>query len=108
MTHILRRARELIDLSHEDEILFPQALILLFQDALSLRDEHVARRATRSELRECADLLEDALQELLDTPRSNLEQARFVNHLQNRLSKWFTFLRHENVDATSKPFARRS
>ena len=89
-------------------VLFPQAIILFSQDALALRDEHVAKRATRSELRECADVLEDALQELLDTPRSNLEQARFVKHVRNHLSKWFTILRQKNVDATSKPFAQRS
>lgn len=101
VAHILRRARELKELARGAGVLFPQAIILLFQDALTLRDEHAQGRATRAELRDCADLLEDALRVLVAAPRSNAEHAKFANHLQNHLSEWFTFLRHENVDATN-------
>jgi transposase len=101
VAHILRRARELRDMANGAGVLFPQAIILLFQDALVLRDEHLAGRATQAELRECADLLEDALQALVDEPHSNPDQARFAKHLRNHLGEWFTFLRHANVDATN-------
>lgn len=101
VAHILRRARELRDIARGAGVLFPRSIILLFQDALALRDEHTAGRATRDELCECADLMEDALLALVATPRSNSEHARFAKHLRNHLSEWFTFLRHADVDATN-------
>ncbi len=79
--HILRHSRELRDMTSGAGVLFPQAITLLFQDALALRDKHLAGRATQTELRDCADLLEDALQELVNLPRSNPDQARFAKHL---------------------------
>lgn len=108
VAHILRRARELREVAQSEGSLargsgisLPEAIILLFQDALALRDEHVAGRATPAELNECADLMEEALQELVNTPRSNPDHARFAKHLRHHLSEWFTFLRHADVDATN-------
>ena len=76
VVQILRHARELSDMASGAGVLVPQAIILLFQDALVLRDEHLAGRATQSELRKCADLLEDTLQELVNSPRSNPERSQ--------------------------------
>lgn len=45
--------------------------------------------------------MEDALQELINKPRSNPDHARFAKHLHHHLSERFTFLRHANVDATN-------
>jgi transposase len=101
VAHILRRARELKDVARGVGVLFPQAIILLFQDALALRDAHLQGSATRAELSDCADLLEDALGALVTTPRSNAEHAKFAKHLRNHLGEWFTFLRHADVDATN-------
>jgi len=108
VAHILRRARELCEVARSEGtiargagVLFPQAIILLFQDAVALRDEYAAGRATLTELHECADLLQEALQTLVDAPRSNPDHARFAKHLRNHLGEWFTFLRHPEVDATN-------
>ncbi len=101
VAHILRRTRDLRDMASRAGVLFPHAIILLFQVTLASCDDYVARHATCPELRECAELLDDSLQALVETPHSNPEHTRFAKHLRNHPSEWFTFLRHVNVDATN-------
>jgi transposase len=101
VAHVLRRAHDLLEVATRGAVKFPRAVIELFQQALTARDEFRKRNLTRARLRELADEVTLKLRVLTCFRRANPDHERFAKHLERHAAEFFTFLRLPNVEATN-------
>lgn len=101
VSHVLRRAHDLLEFAIRGAVIFPRAVIELLQRALTARDEFRKRKRTRAQLRALADELTTRLRVLTCFRRAHPDHERFAKHLERHASEFFTFLRLPNVEATN-------
>ncbi len=101
LAHLLRRCVEMIEAATRGAVRFPRQVKELLQDALRLRDRHLAGEVGDHGLAVSRGRLETRLDHLLYWTRSNPANERFAKHLDKHRHQLFTFLRHPGLDATN-------
>lgn len=103
LAHLLRRAKELLEVSSRGAVRFPRQLKALLQDALELRDRRDAREISPHGLAVATGRLESRLGRLLRWTRYNEANERFAKHIHRHRDQIFTFLKHPEIEATNWP-----
>jgi transposase len=103
LAHLLRRAKEMLEVATRGAVRFPRKVKALLQDALELRDRRDAHEISSHGLAVVRGRLERRLRLLLGMRLSNADNRRFRNHLRNHEDQILTFLRREDLEATSWP-----
>jgi transposase len=101
LAHLLRRCVELIEAATAGAVRFPRQVKALLQDALALRDRHVAGTVSHHGLTVARGRLETRLDHLLCWTRTNAANERFAKHLAKHRHQLFTFLYRPGMDATN-------
>jgi transposase len=101
LAHVLRRAREMLEMATRGAVRFPRQLVELFTGAVHLRNEYVAGRVPAAEWAGARDRCETRLLELLHRRRVTPGYQTLADHLGNHFASWFTFLTDEAVPATN-------
>jgi transposase len=99
--HVMRRALEMLELAVGGAVHFPREMLMLFKEALRLRDRHEQGQLTENDLADGYLTLSVALQNLVERPRQNQANQTLANHLANHLTEWFWFLLQPGLDATN-------
>lgn len=103
LAHLLRRARELIEVALGMAARFPKQVKALLQGALALRDRRDAGEVSPHGVLVATGQLESRLDDVLSTHTTHPANERFRKHLAGHRDDLFTFLRLPNVEATSWP-----
>jgi transposase len=103
LAHLLRRAREMLEVASKGAVRFPRKVKALLQDALELRDRRDAHKISPHGLAVVRGRLERRLRLLLDMRLAHEGNRRFRNHLRNHQDQILTFLRRKDIEATSWP-----
>jgi transposase len=101
LAHLLRRAKEMLEVATRGAVRFPRKVKALLQDALELRDRRDAHRISRHGLAVLRGRLERRLRLLLDMRLGHEGNRRFQDHLRNHQDQILTFLRRKDLEATS-------
>ena len=103
LTHLLRRANELIEHLHRTAARIPRRIKAFLQNALDLRDRHRDRAISDQGFAVARGRLEKRLDRLLGL-RSNVSDCRrFLNHLIRHRDQLLTFLYEEDIEASNWP-----
>lgn len=100
VAHVLRRARDLLDVAKGGEVHFPKQVIALFTEAVHWRNAS-SQALTVDQLEAQREAFDDRLNLLLSHPRSVPAHRTFVKHLWNHFSEWFTFVFDPQVEPTN-------
>jgi len=106
VTHLLGRARTLLETATRGAVQFPRKVKALFQDALALRNRSrcIGTAAISPHgLAVARGRLENRLDDLLDGRFSNPHNLRFRNHLARHRDQLFTFLYQRGIEASNWP-----
>lgn len=103
LTHLIRRAGELLESATRGAVRFPRAVKALLQDALTLRDRRDQGLVSSHGLAVAEGRLQHRLDRLLNFTLSNPENEKFAAHLAHHSHQIFTFLGHAEVEATNWP-----
>ena len=103
VTHLLGRARTLLETATRGAVQFPRKVKALFQNALALRDRRDAAAISPQGLAVARGRLENRLDDLLDGRFSNPHNLRFRNHLARHRDQLFTFLYQPGIKASNWP-----
>lgn len=101
LTHLLRRCHELLETAVRGAVLFPRKVKALLQQALAIRDRRDAGEILPATVARRADTLEQQMEQLLLPTKQHADNERFAAHLWKHFDELFTFLRHDDVDATN-------
>ena len=103
LAHLLRRAKELLEVATRGAVRFPRAVKALLQDALDLRDRRDAHAISPDGVAVVRGRLDRRLGALLDMRLAHEDNRRFQRHLRNHADQILTFLRRADLEATSWP-----
>lgn len=101
VAHLLRRARELLELACGGAARFPGRVKQLLCDALALRDRREAGTISDHGLASVRGRLERRLDGLMTMRLSYAPHVRFQNHLSRHRDEILTFLYDPRLDATN-------
>lgn len=100
--HLIRRCRDLIQVSTPTAARFPRAVQEILEQGLSLRDRYLAQKITLHGLWTATGRLEAELDRLLDKTYQDPANRRLAKHLRQERPYLFTFLYCPGlVDATN-------
>ena len=99
--HALHRAHDLEKVQVGRAKVFPRQVIDLFQGALAVRDQFLAKELDESALKVAYDHYVDELLDLTRKPRVNADNERLAKHLYGHGEQWLTFLEDPSVPATN-------
>ena len=99
--HLLERCREILETATGGAVLFPRRVQALLQESLEIRDQRDHNALTPAAACAQADALDARMDQLLHWTKSNAINERFAKHLAKHRRQWFTFLRHQGIDATN-------
>jgi len=106
VAHLLRRCRDLVEMSSSRAAKFPRAVKGLLQSGLALRDRYGQGAVSQYGLRIGAGRLEAALDRLLANQYRSRGNQRLAKHLQRQRPWLLTFLHCPGLDATSNAAER--
>jgi len=101
LAHLHRRCRQLLLTATAGAALFPRQVRQLLADALALRDRREAGQVSAHGLAVAVGHLQGRLERLLETPKTNPDNARLAKHLGRHQDQLFTFLKVPGLDATN-------
>jgi len=101
LAHLLRRCKELLETAVRGAVLFPRKIKALLKRALGIRDRRDAGLILPATANRYAHTLEIQMRQLLLPIKQHAGNERLAEHLWNHRDELFTFLRHEDVDATN-------
>ncbi len=101
LAHLLRRCGELLQTATRGAVNFPRQVKALLTGALAVRDDRDAGKISARTVAAKTQDLDTAMNRLLRWTRTHPPNERFAAHLSKNRGHLFTFLRHENVDATN-------
>ncbi len=99
--HLTRRCREMIADADRGQARVPHAMLRIFLRALHLRDARDLGQLTPSELAQTLALLKVRVDKLLAGNVQHQPNVRLLKHVTTQRDHLFTFLEHNNVDATN-------
>ena len=100
--HLIRRCRDLIQVSTPTAARFPRAVQEILEQGLTLRDRYLAQKITLHGLWTATGRLEAELDRLLDKTYQDPANRRLAKHLRHERPYLFTFLYCPGlVDATN-------
>ena len=99
--HLLRRLRELAAAATRGAVHYPRRLIVLFTEAIHLRNRHLAGEVTAEQLHEARQSFDERLEQLARPAREVPAYETLSEHLWKHLEEWFTFLSHPEVEPTN-------
>jgi hypothetical protein len=100
--HLIRRCRDLIQVSTPTAARFPRAVKEILEQGLALRDRYLAQKITLHGLWTATGRLETKLDRLLDKTYQDPANRRLAKHLRHERPYLFTFLYCPGlVDATN-------
>lgn len=99
--HLLRRCGELLETATRGAVLFPRRVKALLQKALGIRDRRDAGLILPATAIRYAHALDIQMEQLLVPVKLHAGNERFAAHLWKHFDELFTFLRHDDVDATN-------
>jgi transposase len=99
--HLLRRCKEMLETAMRGAVIFPRKVKAILQQALAIRDQRDAGEILPVTAIRYADRLDIQMEQLLLPTKQHAGNERFAEHLWNHRDQLFTFLRHEDVDATN-------
>lgn len=101
VAHLLRRCHEMLETAVRGAVLFPRRIKAILQQALAIRDRRDAGDILPATATRWASTLDIQMEQLLLPPRQHAGNERLAQHLWNHRAELFTFLRHDDVDATN-------
>jgi transposase len=101
LNHPLARARRLLDIQVGAARRFPQQVIDLIQESLTVRDRFLAGGLSEARLYRAHEDFTLRLLDLCDHPRVNALNQRLANHLALHGEQWFLFLIDPSIPATN-------
>ena len=101
VAHILRRAREMLEVAVGGAVRFPGQVIEIFTGAIHLRNEYLAGRVSEGEWESARNRYENRLLPILLVPRARADYQRLSDHLSNHFESWFGFLTDAELEATN-------
>ncbi len=103
LAHLLRRCREMIEVSWGAGLCFPRRVSTLLHDALDLRDRYVCGEVSRHGARVARGFLRRRLDALLEPNFRSGSNRRLAAHLRRNRDALFLFVDRKNVEATNWP-----
>jgi transposase len=103
LAHLLRRCREMIEVSWGAGRSFPRRVGELLHDALDLRDRYVGGAISRHGARVARGLLRRRLEALLEPRFKSTSHRRLAAHLRRNRDALFFFVDRKDVEATNWP-----
>jgi transposase len=107
LEHLIRRCREMVQIATPATAQFPTAVKTLLQQALRLRDRHLARSVSAHGLAVATGRLEAWMDRLLERNFHCPANRRLAKHLRHEQLHLFTFLHCPGLHATNN-FAERA
>jgi len=101
LAHLLRRCKELLETARRGAVIFPRKVKALLLESLELRDQRDAGKITANTAARKADDLQERMRKLVTPVKTNAANERLGRHLLRHGSQLFTFLRHQEIDATN-------
>jgi len=103
LAHLLRRTKEMLEVSSQEAAEFPLAVKTLLKEGLQLRDRYAQGQIETHGLAVATGKLEARLDRLLESPAAATSPAnrRLANHLLGERDALFTFLYCPGLDATN-------
>jgi transposase len=101
VAHVLRRARELLELATRGAVRFPRQVIALFTEAIHWRNGYVPGMWTDNQLERQREAFDDRLLALVRRPRVVPEFATLAKHLRNHFEQWFAFVFDPRIEPTN-------
>jgi transposase len=103
LAHLLRRCKEMLEVSTAEAAEFPQTVKAILQEGLQLRDRYAQGQLETRGLAIAAGKLEARMDRLLESPEADTSAAnrRLANHLLSELDAIFIFLHCPGLDATN-------
>jgi len=103
LAHLLRRCREMIEVSWGAGLSFPRRVSALLHDALDLRDRYLSGEISRHGARVARGFLRRRLDVLLELHFTSTSNRRLAAHLRRNRDALFFFVDRKNVEATNWP-----
>jgi transposase len=103
LAHLLRRCREMMELSWGAGRRLPRRVSALLHEALDLRDRYVGRAVSRHGARVARGFLLKRLDALLSPRFRSESHRRFAAHLRRNRDALFFFIDRKDVEATNWP-----
>lgn len=101
LAHLLRRCREMIEVSGPAAVRFPQTVKEILQQGLQLRDLRHEGEISKHGFAVACGRLEARLDRVLGSSYRSAANERLANHLRRERDAIFTFLYCEGLDATN-------
>jgi transposase len=101
LAHVLRRAREMLEIATRGAVRFPRQVIALFTDAIHLRNRHLRGEVSADDLAAARDRFDDRLLTLTERPRIDPANERLAQHLWRHSHEWFPFLTDPAIEPTN-------
>jgi transposase len=101
LSHLLKRCREMAQITSPVAAAFPLAVKGLLQTSLELRDRYERGEVSEHGLRTATGRVEAKLERTLEKHYRNPANQRLANHLLHEQPGIFTFLRCPGLDATN-------
>ena len=101
VAHLLRRCHELLETATRGAVILPRKVRALLLESLETRDQRDAKAISVKTTNARADDLQERMTKLVTPVKTHAANERFCRHLLRHRSQWFTFLRHEGIDATN-------
>jgi transposase len=106
LAHLLKRCREMAQVSSSSALAFPRAVEHLLETSLELRDRYARGEISEHGVRSATGKLEAQLDRMLGTHRQNAANRRLARHLEHERLWLFTFLHCPGLDATNNAAER--
>lgn len=103
LAHLLRRCREMIEVSWGAGLSFPRRVGELLHDALDLRDRYVGGTISQHGARVARGFLLSRLDALLEPRFTSDSNRRLAAHLRRSRDALFLFVDRKDVEATNWP-----
>jgi transposase len=99
--HILRRVRDLEAKAKRGAVHYPRQLIVLFTEAIHLRNRYLKGEVTAEQLAQARKTFDGRLRRLAWPAREVPAYETLSAHLWRHLDEWFTFLSHPEIEPTN-------
>ena len=99
--HILRRVRDLEAKAKRGAVHYPRKLIVLFTEAIHLRNRYLKGEVTAEQLAQARKTFDGRLRGLAWPAREVPAYETLSAHLWRHLDEWFTFLSHPEIEPTN-------
>ena len=101
LAHLLRRAKEMLQVARGGAVILPRTVKEILQEALEIRDRRDAGTIQPATAAKHATRLRDRMRTLCKGHKRNPVNERFAGHLYKNLNHLFEFLRTPGIDATN-------